>query len=81
MGARSSPEITDIRMKDIADDVISTFQHADKLFYHGRYRNDGFIVLNGSPDEIKEFLTYGILVIHVSICYLLMNYFTPVSSS
>lgn len=59
MGARPSPEITDIRMKDITDDVISKFQHADKLIYHGRYRDDGFILFNGSPDEIKEFFDIG----------------------
>ena len=59
MGARPSPEITDIRMKDITDNVISKFQHADKLVYHGRYRDDGFILFNGSLDEIKEFFDIG----------------------
>lgn len=43
MGVRPSPQITDIRIKDIIDDVISKFQHADKLNYYGRYREDGFI--------------------------------------
>lgn len=54
-----APEITDIRMKDITDDVISEFQLADKLIYHGRYRDDGFILFNGSADQIKECFDIG----------------------
>lgn len=59
MGARPSQETTDIRMEEITDDVISKFQHSDKLIYNGRYRDDGFIIFNGSPDEIKEFFDIG----------------------
>ena len=59
MGARPSPEITDIRMKDITDEAISKFKHADKIIYHGRFRDDGFILFNGSPEEIKDFFDIG----------------------
>ena len=46
-------------MKYLTDDVISEFQHAEKLIYQGRYRDDGFILFNGSPDEIEEFFDIG----------------------
>ena len=46
-------------MKDITDEVISKFHNADKLIYHGRFRNNGFILFDGSQDEIKEFFDIG----------------------
>jgi hypothetical protein len=59
MGARSTLEISDICMKDITDEKTSKFQHADKIIYHGRFRDDGFILCSGSPDEIKDFFDIG----------------------
>jgi hypothetical protein len=59
MGARPSPEITDICMKDITDEATLKFEHADKIIYHGRFRDDGFISFSGSPDEIKDFFDIG----------------------
>lgn len=58
-GTCPSPEITDILMKDITDDVISKFQYADKLINHGRFKDDCCILLNGNPGENKKFFNIG----------------------
>lgn len=55
MGGHPLPEITDICIKDISGEIISKFYHADKLIYHCTFRDDGFILFDGSQDEIKEF--------------------------
>ncbi|XP_071124112.1 uncharacterized protein [Mytilus edulis] len=55
IGAVPSPEICDILMFEIMNQIISAFQYKDKIFYHGRYRDDGFIIYDGTSDEIIDF--------------------------
>ena len=55
IGAVPSPEICDILMFEILNNIFSRFQHRNKIYYHGRYRDDGFILFDGTTAEIEEF--------------------------
>lgn len=59
MGAVPSPEICDIRMYQITQHIMAKFRHASKIVFHGRYRDDGFIIFNGTQSEIEEFFNIG----------------------
>lgn len=51
MGARCSPEVCDIRMYEVMNQIILKV-NKDVIFYQGRYRDDGFIIYNGDESEI-----------------------------
>lgn len=57
MGAIPSPEICDIRMYQITQHIVTQFRHANKILFHGRYRDDGFIIFNGTTEEIEDFFS------------------------
>ena len=59
MGSTVSPEVSDIRMYQITQSIMTKFQHASKVLFHGRYRDDGFMIFKGNKDEILEFFTIG----------------------
>lgn len=59
MGAIPSPEICDIRMYQITQHIVTQFRHANKILFHGRYRDDGFIIFNGTTEEIEDFFQIG----------------------
>ena len=50
-----SPEICDILMFEIIEKITNSFQHKHKIFYSGRYRDDGFIIYHGNKEEIENF--------------------------
>lgn len=59
MGAIPSPEICDIIMYQITQHIVTQFRHANKILFHGRYRDDGFIIFNGTTEEIEDFYKIG----------------------
>lgn len=59
MGAVPSPELSDIRMYQITQLIVSKFKHAKKILFHGRFRDDGFIVFDGTENEMMEFFDIG----------------------
>ena len=59
MGCTVSPELSDIRMYQITQFIMTEFQHATKVLFHGRYRDDGFLIFNGSEKEILQFFEIG----------------------
>ena len=59
MGSTVSPEISDIRMYQITQMIMNQFEHADKVLFHGRYRDDGFIIFDGTREEVLQFFEIG----------------------
>ena len=59
MGAIPSPEVSDIRMYQITNHIMSKFKYANKVLYHGRFRDDGFLAFNGTKNEILEYFDIG----------------------
>ena len=59
MGAVPSPEICDIRMYEITNAMLSKFEFREKIVFHGRYRDDGFIIYNGSSQEAEHLFEIG----------------------
>ena len=59
MGSTVSPEVSDIRMFQITQSIMAQFQYANKVLFHGRFRDDGFIIFNGSENEILDFFQIG----------------------
>ncbi|XP_062579196.1 uncharacterized protein LOC134241129 [Saccostrea cucullata] len=55
MGAVPSPEISDMRMYEITQIIEYKFHQVNKILFHGRFRDDGFIIFNGTKEEILEF--------------------------
>lgn len=47
MGAIPSPEVSDTRMYQITNHIVSKFKISNQVLYHGRFRYDGFIAFNG----------------------------------
>lgn len=52
MGVIPSPEVSDTRMYQITNHIMSKFKFlikfANQVLYHGRFRDDGFIAFNGT---------------------------------
>ncbi|KAK3085251.1 hypothetical protein FSP39_000707 [Pinctada imbricata] len=59
MGAVPSPEMCDIRMFEITQEITDNFIHRNKIIYHGRYRDDGIILFEGNKEEIENFFSIG----------------------
>ena len=57
MGSRPSAELADIRMHEITSAILSQYSHKDKILFHGRFRDDGFMIIQGSIEEAKQFFT------------------------
>ena len=55
MGGSSSAELADIRMYEILKNILLEFEHRDKIITCYRYRDDGFLLYNGSENEILTF--------------------------
>ncbi|XP_061170257.1 uncharacterized protein LOC133179540 [Saccostrea echinata] len=54
MGSKCSPSVCDIRLHQITDEIIDKFTGKNKIIYHGRYRDDGFIIFHGLETYIHE---------------------------
>ena len=60
MGAAPSPEICDIRMFEITQDIINNkYQHKNKIKHHVRFRDDGMMVFYATRNEVEEFFRIG----------------------
>ena len=57
MGSKCSPSVCDIRLHQITREIINTFPNKHHITYHGRYRDDGFIIFHGEGKEIHELFT------------------------
>ena len=57
MGAVPSPEICDIRMHEITKQILCLYEHKQNILFHGRFRDDGFIIFNGNRNEAERFFT------------------------
>jgi hypothetical protein len=55
MGSKCSPEVCDIRMYEVTSEILNKFPFQQNIVYHGRYRDDGFIIYQGEMDEIHQF--------------------------
>ena len=55
MGAVPSPEICDLRLFDILENIFKKYNHRNKILAHLRYRDDGFMVINATESEILQF--------------------------
>ena len=55
IGCVPSPNICDLLMYDILEEITKSFIYKHKIFYSGRYRDDGFIIFHGSKEEIELF--------------------------
>ena len=49
-----SPQISDIRMYEITKDIIAQCQYRHKIIFHGRFRDDGFIIFDGDITEATQ---------------------------
>ena len=59
MGQISSPHTCDIRMFEITNFITNHYKYNNKILYHGRYRDDGFILFDGNREEMEEFFYIG----------------------
>ena len=55
MGVRCSPSICDIRIFEVINQITMKFDNKEKIFYLGRYRDDGFMIYHGNESEIHNF--------------------------
>ena len=55
MGSVPSPEVCDILMFDILEEIYNRFQFKHKIYYSGRYRDDGFMIFHSNEEEIEQF--------------------------
>ena len=55
MGSKCSPEICDIRAFEVVKEVFERFPTKEKISFYGRYRDDGFIIYEGTIDELEIF--------------------------
>lgn len=54
MGSKCSPEICDIRAFEIINEIFNKFNQTEYIAFYGRYRDDGFLIYDGSLNDIKE---------------------------
>ncbi|VDI58610.1 Hypothetical predicted protein [Mytilus galloprovincialis] len=60
MGNSLSPEITDLRVYEVLNSILRTFQHKQKISSLYRFRDDGFFIYNeGTDDEISQFFEHA----------------------
>ena len=54
MGAVASPEICDIAIHEHIENILKSFQYRNKIIFHKRMRDDGFIIFKGTKNEIES---------------------------
>ena len=60
MGNSLSPELTDLRVFEVLNDILDSFRHKHKITNLYRYRDDCFFIYkNGSLAEIAEFFEHA----------------------
>lgn len=52
MGAIASPEICDVAIYDHIKQIIEDFPFKNNIIFHQRMRDDGFIIFNGTSEQI-----------------------------
>lgn len=55
IGAVSSPEVCDLRLFNILENIIKKYEHKKKIVAHFRYRDDGFMAMKAEETEIMQF--------------------------
>ena len=55
MGFIASPQICDIRMFQITSKMMESFPYPDSILFHGRFRDDGFLIFKNHPQAIDAF--------------------------
>ena len=55
MGQITSPEVSDSTIDFKTKSIISKFNRTNSIIYHGRYRDDGFMIFENEIDSIQEF--------------------------
>lgn len=59
MGAVPSQELSDIRMYQIEQLIVSEFKHTKNILFYGRFRDNRFIALDSTEHDIMEFFDIG----------------------
>lgn len=59
MGAVPSQELSDIRMYQIEQLIVSKFKHTKNILFYGRFRDNRFIALDSTEHDIMEFFDIG----------------------
>lgn len=59
MGAVPSQELSDIRMFQIEQLIVSKFKHTKNILFYGRFRYNRFIALDSTEHDIMEFFDIG----------------------
>lgn len=54
MGNIASPEIADLTLGSILQDIFEKFPHQDQILYFGRYRDDGFMIWQAKKETIEK---------------------------
>ncbi|KAK7449368.1 hypothetical protein BaRGS_00040019 [Batillaria attramentaria] len=57
MGQVPSPSCSDLLMATILDEVTNRFPAMKHFLYHGRYRDDGFMIFKARDEDIRDFFT------------------------
>ena len=55
MGGVPSPEVYDILMFDILEEINNRFQFKHKIYYSSRYRDDRLMICHSNEEEIEQF--------------------------
>lgn len=56
MGSKYSFAVCDSRLRQITKEILQKFHGKNYTLFHGRYRDDGFIIFHGNENEIHELL-------------------------
>lgn len=54
IGAIPSPQVCNILMYQILNDILSKFKFRKQIFYIGRYMDDGIIIFDGTNSQLTE---------------------------
>ena len=55
MGQITSPEVSDSTIDIKTKNILSKFNKKDQILFHGRYRDDGFMIFKNNFESIQEF--------------------------
>ena len=54
-GAPMSPSLADLRMFEIISNILELFPYSNNIIHLSVYRDDGFILFNGSKQDLETF--------------------------
>lgn len=59
MGGVPSAELWDTRIYQITQLIVSKLKRAKKILFYGRSRDNGFVVFDGTENEMMEYCDIG----------------------